>query len=218
MLLRRFGIFLLAVMSLAQTGPKSGIDRSTIDISCKPCDDFWRYATGAWNDRNPIPAQYASWGTIQIVREDNAERLKAILEAAALSKSVGDERRIGDYYAACLDTDTIDGAGLQPIQASLGRIAGITDREGVVRELVGLQETGGGFAVIVAQTDRTNSTRTIAGVRPGGLSLPDSDYYLRQDTRAKEIRDEFVKHVTAILVLGGDTPDLASSCSAAPAT
>jgi len=56
-------LLFLAVLCLAQSGRTTGIDRSMLDPSCKPCDDFWRYATGGWNDAHPIPADRARWGT-----------------------------------------------------------------------------------------------------------------------------------------------------------
>jgi len=40
-------LLLLGALCLAQSGNRNGIDRSMFDPSCKPCDDFWRYATGA---------------------------------------------------------------------------------------------------------------------------------------------------------------------------
>src|SRR6516162_11907984 len=98
-------LLFVAILCLAQTGTKSGYDRSMLDTSCKPCDDFWRYATGGWTDANPIPADKARWGTFDQLRDANLERLKTILDATAASPSVtGDAKRMGDYYAACMNT------------------------------------------------------------------------------------------------------------------
>ncbi|MCX6599845.1 MAG: hypothetical protein NTV70_26120, partial [Acidobacteria bacterium] len=52
-----FGLMLFAAP------PKSGVDKAALDPTCKPCDDFWRYANGGWVDKNPIPAKYPVWGS-----------------------------------------------------------------------------------------------------------------------------------------------------------
>ena len=69
---------LLAVLCLAQQGTRSGIDRSMFDATCKPCDDFWRYATGTWVDQHPIPADRPQWGKFAELSEANLERLYGI--------------------------------------------------------------------------------------------------------------------------------------------
>jgi len=61
--------------------------------------------------------------------------------------------------------------------------------------------------------DPDDTNRTIAAVSTGGLSLPERDYYLRDDARSKTIRDEFVQHVQRTLVLLGDTPASATAAA-----
>ena len=88
---------------------KSGIDPASLDTKCKPCEDFWRYANGGWIDKNPIPARHSVWGTMSVMTEANRERLRTILEAAALTKSADPNmRKIGDFYMSCMDTASID--------------------------------------------------------------------------------------------------------------
>ena len=138
-----FVLLLVCAMCLAQSGTKSGIDRSSFDTSCKPCDDFWRYAGGGWMDKNPIPPQYSHWGVFNIVDEGNQERLRAILDSANANGSGGDVRRVGDFYASCMDTAGIEAAGAKPIQPDLSRIAAIRSRKDLVAELVALEPEGG---------------------------------------------------------------------------
>ena len=61
--MRKLTGFLLA-LALASNLPaqKSGINRQDMDPSCKPCEDFWRYANGGWIDRNPMPPDQSRWG------------------------------------------------------------------------------------------------------------------------------------------------------------
>ncbi|MCL5744024.1 MAG: M13 family metallopeptidase, partial [Acidobacteria bacterium] len=125
--MRLYATFLVLVAAAALPGQqalRSGIDRANLDPTCKPCEDFWRYANGGWLDKNPIPARYPSWGTMPVMREANSERLRTILEAAAAGTSAqpaSNERKIGDFYASCMDTGAIDARGIQPLQPDLDR-------------------------------------------------------------------------------------------------
>jgi len=204
----------LATLSLAQTGStKSGIDPSDVDKTCKPCEDFWRFASGAWLDKNPIPAQYSSWGQFQVLREANTERLRTILEASAAAKNPDvATRRLGDFYAACMDTKSIDAAGTAPIRADMQRMDAIRDRAGVKRALMSLEQEGGlASLTLVDWTDLDNAEDTIAGLYPTGLSLPERDYYFSEEDRMKKIRAEFLKHVAKQFELYGDKPAAAAA-------
>src|ERR1700690_798596 len=194
---------LLGVLCLAQSGTRNGIDRSMFDTSCKPCDDFWRYATGTWLDKNPVPAERARWGKFDELAEANLERLKTILDGAAADRSAsGDRKRVGDYYASCMDTGAIESAGAKPLQPALNRIAAIKTRQELVAMLVSL---GLDDAIspprITDVSDPTNADRVIAGVGAGGLSLPDRDYYFKTDVRSQTIRDEFAAHIAKTMQL-----------------
>ncbi|HYV62842.1 MAG TPA: M13 family metallopeptidase [Bryobacteraceae bacterium] len=204
-----------AVLCLAQSGRTTGIDRSMLDPSCKPCDDFWRYATGGWNDAHPIPADRARWGTFNELADGNLERLRTILDAASSNRSAkGDEKRVGDFYASCMDTAAIEAAGIKPLKPLLDRVGGIQSRDNLVATLVNLELEGGlGPLFVGTMVDPENSSRMITGVGGGGLSLPDRDYYVRDDARSKTIRDEFVQHVQRTLALAGDAPAAAQAAS-----
>ena len=222
------------VMALAVSGGlaaqvKSGIDTPSLDPACKPCEDFWRYANGGWVDKNPIPARSSAWGTISVMAEGNKERLRTILEAAALSKAApnSNERKIGDFYQSCMDTAAIDAAGLEPVKPHLDRIAKIATPADVAAAVVALQQLGlevpsrssrggrggiGPFGVSDTQ-DRKNSKETIANVGNGGLSLPERDYYFRTDEKSAGIRQEFVRHAAAMLALAGDSHEAAAAAA-----
>jgi putative endopeptidase len=205
----------LATLSLAQTGTKSGIDTSDIDTACKPCDDFWRFASGAWLDKNPIPAQFASWGQFQVLREANTERLRTLLESTVAAKNPdAATRRLGDFYAACMDTKGIDAVGKTPIQADIRRIEAIRDRAGLKSALLALEYEGGlAQMTFVDWTDLDNAENTITGLYPTGLSLPDRDYYFNEDERTKTIRAEFLTHIAKQLELYGDSPAAAKAAA-----
>ncbi|MGB9609884.1 MAG: M13 family metallopeptidase, partial [Bryobacteraceae bacterium] len=211
--MRKLTGFLLA-LALASTLPaqKSGINRQDMDPSCKPCEDFWRYANGGWIDHNPMPPDQSRWGTMAVMNEKNRERLRTILEEAAASKAPAAPhiRQIGDLYAACMDTSTLDARGVEPIRDELDRIAKISGLDDLRAALTRLQVTGGAPALLIAMPDMKNSREMIANIGAGGISLPDRDYYFREDPRSQKIREEFLRHVERMFVLLGEPQERAA--------
>lgn len=181
---------------------KSGIDPSGIDKSCKPCEDFWRYASGAWLDKNPIPPSQANWGTMSAMADQNRERVKVILDQAAASKAAANsnERKIGDLYGACMDIERINKQGWQPIAADLTKIGKVDSTAALLKMWADSQnEDRIAPLSIGARPDLKNSENTIVNITAAGLSLPDRDYYLAEDARSKRIRTEFTGHVERML-------------------
>src|SRR5258706_9712891 len=94
-------------VSLAQStrNAVSSVDPNNLDRSIKPCEDFNKFANGGWMARNPVPAEYPSWGTPQVLRDQNLEQLRTILEAASKSRAPkgSNDQKIGDYYYSAMD-------------------------------------------------------------------------------------------------------------------
>jgi putative endopeptidase len=208
---------LLAATAAAQQPSKSGVDLDSLDRSCKPCEDFWRFANGGWVDKNPIPARYSNWGTFTVLQEANRERLRVILEQASANRSKpasADQKRIGDFYASCMDTAAIDAAGKKPIEPVLARINALKSPAEVQALIIELQRDNpiGPFGVM-GSPDLKNSKEVIANIGGGGLSLPDRDYYFREDARTKTIREELLKHIAATFTLLGDSAEQAEAAA-----
>lgn len=206
---------IVTVVTSAALAQQPTFDRANLDTNCKPCDDFWRYANGGWLDKNPIPARYPSWGTMNVMREANRERLRIILEAAAsdTQASAGsNERKIGDFYASCMDTTAIDARGAKPIQAQLDKVAAVASTKDLARYLAAMPAEGmAGPLGLMSGQDLKNSKDVIANVGARPLSLPDRDYYFKEDPKSAQVREEFVKHVARTLELLGDKPDAAAA-------
>jgi predicted metalloendopeptidase len=220
-------VAIAVVVVVGQEGRSSGIDRSAMDTTCKPCEDFWRYANGGWLDKNPVPSDRSSWGTFDVVRGATRERLRALLEAAAADSGAptnSNVRKVGDLYASCIDTAAIDARGLAPLQADFGRIAAIRSRLDLVQALITFQQSGRPFgsvngAVIgpfrvTTRPDAKDPERVIVQIverdvvgRTGTaiFSLPDRDYYVKNDVASRRTRDEFLVHVARLLELAGSS-------------
>lgn len=203
-----FGAMLVSFNAVAQQAPF--IDRNHMDLSVKPGDDFYRYASGAWIKANPVPAKETRWGSFNLLRDFNINAVKTILNEAANNKSAAPgsvEKRVGDFYAAGMDSVTIDRLGYTPIKADLARISKISDLKGVLNEAATMRTRGAGspmFGFFVGQ-DRKNVELMIPQLSQGGTTLPDRDYYLKDDARSQKIREAYRTYVTRLFTLTGSS-------------
>lgn len=184
------------------------IDPENMDFSVKPGDDFNRYASGAWLKSNPVPAKETRWGSFNELRDFNINAVKTLLNTAAnnkLAKPGSVEKRVGDFYLAGMDSLTIEKLGYEPIREDLKRINSINSLKGVIREAAIMRTMGIGspmFGFSIGQ-DRKNPETMMAQLSQGGTTLPDRDYYLKNDARSLKIRNAYTDYITQLFILTG---------------
>ncbi|MFI5163823.1 MAG: M13 family metallopeptidase [Bacteroidia bacterium] len=190
-----------------------GIDKSYLDTTNKPGDDFYAYANNGWLQKTTIPPSEASWGTFNILRDEVYGKSKEILEAAAGNKNAAkgsNEQLIGDYYASGMDSTAIEKAGLDPLKEELAKINAVKDKKefGALMGEMHKHFVFDMFSPEVGQ-DARKSDREVVILNQGGLGLPDRDYYTRQDDKSKMVREKYVAHINNVLKLMGEKEDMA---------
>lgn len=206
---------LFTFAAFAQTAPRGFDPANMCSTGCKACDDFYQYANGGWIAKNEIPPAFSTWGITSPLREKNIGVLHDILEAAAKNTAApkgSNEQKIGAFYASCMDEAKIEAAGAKPLAEELALINKMRSYKDLPAELAHLHRMGvPGIFNFGAGQDFKQSDTIIAITGQGGLSLPDRDYYLKDDAKSKSTRDAYVKHVTNMFKLLGDGDDKAAA-------
>src|SRR5262249_33832110 len=142
------------------------------------------------------------------------ERTRALLDEVQVGRLTADanERKAADYFAAYMDEAAVEKRGLSAIKPALDRIAAISDRHALARELGALLRadvdplnatnlhTDRLFGLWVAQ-DLNDPAHNTAYLLQGGLAMPDREYYLADNAHMTEVRAKYRAHVAAVLKL-----------------
>jgi putative endopeptidase len=183
------------------------IDPANMDFSVKPGDNFYLYANGGWLKKNPVPASKTRWGSFDVLRDESTQRLRTLLEDAAKNaKKDRLSQMIGDFYRSGMDSAAIERKGYEPIKPELDRLSALNNKQEVLEEIAALRTKGAGaplFTMFVGQ-DRKNVNQYIVQLGQGGTTLPDRDYYIKDDPRSTTIRKAYRDHLEKMFSLVGE--------------
>jgi putative endopeptidase len=182
------------------------VDTSYIDRSAGACTDFFRFANGAWLARDTIPAAYAYSGVVKDMTDRNEAVVHALLEETAAKRTTlregSTERKLGTFYATCMDSASVERAGVTPIVPLLRSVDGIRSRADLVRVIGELHAVGANVLFgYSALPDPHEAGRYLAWFFQGGLGMPDRDYYTDSGAGPDSLRRFYVGHVVRYLTM-----------------
>jgi len=207
----------LAMFDTANAGEKktvvakqdlvSGIDKSNIDESVRPQDNFYRYINGTWLKETEIPADKTAIGSFYDLRDNSDEDVKALIEELAATdnlKAGSDEQKVAGLFRSFMDVEALDAAGTKPIQPVLDAVDKISSKVELAKFLgkyghMGITNPLQPYVTL----DAKESTRYAVHVWQGGLGLPDQDYYFNETERFEKLREGYVSHIEKMFDLAG---------------
>ena len=206
--MKKLFVIMSPVLMLAACQPKGAkvpaIDKADMDLSVKPGDDFYRYANGGWMQNNPLKAEYARFGSFDVLRERNVEDLNALFaEMTTMNPEPGTiDQKIVDLYKQGLDSVRLNEEGAAPLKKYLDEIYALTDKKALAAHLGKLNLVGeGGFFGGGVDADLMDSKTQIFYLGQGGLGMGDRDYYV--DPANAELRKGYEAMLTKLFALAG---------------
>jgi putative endopeptidase len=227
-------IGMLGAGAHAQNSPSSGatglpklehFSPEQVDNSLDPCNGFFEYACSKWIKAKPIPPDQAGWGTFNALAIWNIAAVHETLEEAATAQARNPvAQKVGDYYAACMDENSVNKAGFAPLKPVLDRIAKLNDKSELPDLIAQIHhmirpanlnfidaQYGGVLFGIYAAPDFDDARIMLAALDQSGMGMPAREFYLKNDDKSEQIRDLYVKHIARMLKLSGEPEAVAGS-------
>ncbi|MBR6814169.1 MAG: M13 family peptidase, partial [Tidjanibacter sp.] len=188
----------------SQSTSVPGIDLTNLDTNIAIQDDFYQYATGGWQAKNPLKPEYSRYGSFDVLREQNEIRLNDLFSAMATSKAEAGsvEQKISDLYKLGLDSVRLNAEGAEPIMSYVENILAISSREEVLAEIYRMHASNGSpFFGVGVDADMMDSRNNVMYIQQGGLTMGERDYYI--DPANKHIREAYKQYLATIFHLIG---------------
>ena len=190
-----------------ESGPRRSLNLANIDSSVKPGDNFFLFANGKWFDTARIAAAESNAGNALEMYNFTKNHVKSILDSLSVSpnKPGSVEQKVGDFYAAGMDSVSIEKSGYDPVKPSLQKILEIKDVKGIMQ--FAAEQTTLNNNVLIGQyvnADEKNSSINIACYAQDGIGLPDRDYYFKTDPSTLAVVKAYKEYIQKLFTLTGD--------------
>lgn len=193
-----------------------------VDVQEDPCEDFFQYACGKWNEENPIPADRSRWNTFSVLNQKTEQQLKTLLDGSSEGETDAEAvTKAKRMYRSCMDLEAIQQRGdkhaLEQLQswnlaleedpwgwdADIGadwftKVVGEMDQAGIHP-----------FFATAVEADEKDSSKYTIYMDQAGLVLPSREYYLDKDPNEDPVLLSYQKYIkaTMALALQGDAEE-----------
>ena len=204
--MKKIAITIMSLLTFAACAPKGApaLDITDLDTSVSPKEDFYQYATGGWQVKNPLRPEFSRYGSFDALRENAQENLNSMFESLTTSSAEKGtvEQKIADLYKMALDSTTRNALGAEPIKPYIEEILAVKNHDQLATLLGKMNLYGeGGFFGSGVEADLTNSDVQVLYLGQGGLGMGDRDYYLKEEN--KELKEGYVNYLVKVLELAG---------------
>ena len=194
-------MMMLSALAACNQRGQGSLDLTDLDPSTSPKADFYQYATGGWQVKNPLKPEFSRYGSFDAIAETTQKNLNELFESmATLQAEPGTvDQKISDLYRMALDSTTRNALGAQPIQPYIAEIQAVGNLDELADLLGRINLYGeGGFFGAGVDADLTNSDMQVLYLAQDGLGMGDRDYYLLETNAALKAgyKDFLVKALT----------------------
>ena len=175
-----------------------GIEIANMDTASVAGDDFYMYATGGWQEANPIPDENSRYGTFDKLREENQKQVQGLIEelGAEDHKLGTNAQKVGDLYSLGIDSVKLNADGYEPIKPILAEIDAATSKKDIVKLMAEISKYAANpfFGFYVGADDK-NSSMNIVHIFQSGIGMGEREYYLEKDDKSNHLRQEYVNMI-----------------------
>lgn len=182
-------VVLTAIWAFFMTKEKTmqiGIKPENMNISVKPGNDFYDYATQGWRDANPIPDDYTRYGSLDVLINTNLERVREIAE--------NDSGKIGLLYKIAMNAEKLNTDKTAPVQSYIDEIDKIKSASDLPEYLGKMHKFSTAFWDNGVGLDEKDSEHYLFNIGQGGTGLT-RDYYFDDDAKSKEVRTKYKQYI-----------------------
>jgi putative endopeptidase len=185
---------------MSKNSDLSGIDVIELDENVRPQDDLYRHVNGKWEERTPIPADKARYGSFHILAEEAEKAVRDIIIEGQQAPEGTQQRTVGDLYTSFMDTELIESLGVAPIESQLAVASNVATISQLLDTVARLERHGvGGFLHLFVDNDPGNPERYLVFAEQGGINLPDESYF--REEKFASAREAYLIHIQRMFEL-----------------
>lgn len=182
-------------------GQDGGLKLENFDKNTRIQDDLYRAVNGKWLDRTEIPADKSNYGSFTALADLSQLRIRQIVEQAANGEHApgSDLQKVGDFFKSFMNEAAIKRRGIKPVKPFLDRVDKLDKHNKIFAAFgrFGSMGVGTPIGIFVSQ-DAKDSSRYMLQMVQGGTSLPDRDYYLKDDEKSKAAQAALKKYIVTL--------------------
>ena len=161
-------------------------------------DDFYNFVNKNWIEENDIPSDYQSWGTFQELEKKNMHKIAKLMQNS--------EETNNNYKKVIILYTQLNNLALRNSPENINYVKSLieiinaqTNVESLFTEMIKIDMRIGVNMPInfVIQSSFQNANQNILHFVPGGLGLPDRDYYFLESK--EEIRRQYINFITTYM-------------------
>ncbi|MFN7894199.1 MAG: hypothetical protein ACK5OC_28185 [Pirellula sp.] len=193
-----FGLSLMLALSAAAASiaqeRSSGIELQHRSPKIGPGRNFYQYVNEGWLQNTPIPADQSNYGSFSVLDDGVKAATRMLIEEAASSNPApgSDAQKVGDFFKSYTNIELRNQLGVRPIQPLLNEIATVKNSAQLATLAAKLNRLGvaGPMTMGVAQDAKKSAQYTVY-ISQSGLTLPDRDYYLKDESSIRQGSSRF---------------------------